>query len=317
MTAPRDARPEPRWSTARVARPARDLARSVAFYRDLLGLPRRGGFTGHEGYDGVFFALPGGAELELTAGPATPATGTEEDLLVLYAPSRDRVREIGDELEAAGVRHVPAANPYWERWGRTFLDPDGYRVVIAAPDTGNDLDDLSIQIYDGPRDSLRWLFALAEDSPSQLDSYLATGRVLVAITGDADILGHLQLVAAGHPGHIEINNMAVREDRRGRGVGGRLLEAAADLVVRESATLLVVATATADIDNLRFYQRHGFRLRSVERDAFTSSVGYPAGARIDGIDLRDRVWLDREIGPVPTRTVAVLHPPPSDDVSPR
>jgi hypothetical protein len=43
---------------------------------------------------------------------------------------------------------------------------------------------------------------------------------------------------------------------------------------------------------LRFYQRCGFRLRSVERDAFTSLTGYPDPIAIDGILLRDRVWLD-------------------------
>jgi len=39
----------------------------------------------------------------------------------------------------------------------------------------------------------------------------------------------------------------------------------------------------------------GFRMRSVERDAFTPATGYPAGLLIDGIELRDRVWLDREV----------------------
>jgi hypothetical protein len=57
----------------------------------------------------------------------------------------------------------------------------------------------------------------------------------------------------------------------------------------------MVATATADVGNLRFYQRCGFRLRSVERDAFTTERGYPAGLESDGIPVRDRVWLDADI----------------------
>ena len=57
----------------------------------------------------------------------------------------------------------------------------------------------------------------------------------------------------------------------------------------------MVATAAADIDNLRFYQRAGFRMRSVERDAFTAAAGYPFRANVDGIDLRDRVWLDLDL----------------------
>ncbi len=55
---------------------------------------------------------------------------------------------------------------------------------------------------------------------------------------------------------------------------------------------MVVATAAADIGNLRFYQRQGFRFRSVERDAFGAAAGYPPGLEIDGIALHDRVWLD-------------------------
>ena len=59
---------------------------------------------------------------------------------------------------------------------------------------------------------------------------------------------------------------------------------------------MVVATAAADLGNLRFYQRQGFRMRSVERDAFTPGTGYPPGIQVDGIELRDRVWFDRPLG---------------------
>src|SRR3954452_5240936 len=183
----------PRWTAAPVARTTTDLARSTAFYGDLLGLPRRGGFTGHDGYDGAFFVLPGGTELELTTGPARPRPGTEEDLLVLYLNTPDAVREAADRLTEAGVEAVPAANPYWARWGRTFLDPDGYRVVLAAVDRSQ-LDGLHIELHDGPRAQLRASFELAEDSASELDSYLDAGLVLVALTSTGDVVGHLQLV---------------------------------------------------------------------------------------------------------------------------
>jgi hypothetical protein len=29
-----------------------------------------------------------------------------------------------------GYQPVPAFNPYWDRQGLTFADPDGYRVVL-------------------------------------------------------------------------------------------------------------------------------------------------------------------------------------------
>ncbi|WP_221632539.1 GNAT family N-acetyltransferase [Oryzihumus leptocrescens] len=286
-----------RWVAARVAHPTGDLDRSAAFYRDLLGLQPRGGFADHDGYDGIFFALPGGGELELTAGPAKPRPGTDEDLLVLYLPTLDDVRQTAAELEAAGVPTVPAANPYWDRWGRVFLDPDGYAVVVAAtqPDPVA-AGEVRVQTYDGLREDLRGLFELAEDSAAALDSYLHAGRVLVAVVG-SDVVGHLQLVETDRPGQAEIMNMAVREDVQGRGVGALLVRAAVDRLAAEAGATLLVATAAADVGNVRFFQRQGFRMRSIERDAFTPTAGYPPGTRIDGIELRDRVWLDRPIGP--------------------
>jgi predicted N-acetyltransferase YhbS len=140
------------------------------------------------------------------------------------------------------------------------------------------------------------LFELAEDSPDQLDGYLRAGRVLVALRG-AEVVGHLQLVETGRPGEVELKNMAVREDQQGRGIGARLVNAAVELLVAEAASVLMVATATVDLGNLRFYQRQGFRMREIERDAFTPATGYPPGILIDGMELRDRVWLDRGLEP--------------------
>ena len=115
---------------------------------------------------------------------------------------------------------------------------------------------------------------------------------------DGEIIGHLQLTGTGDPRQVEIKNMAVRETLQGHGIGRLLIQAAVDLAAAEAeAVTILVATAAADIGNLRFYQRQGFRMRSVERDAFTPVTGYPPGLRIDGIELRDRVWLDRAVQP--------------------
>jgi hypothetical protein len=60
----------------------------------------------------------------------------------------------------------------------------------------------------------------------------------------------------------------------------------------------LVATAAADVDNLRFYQHSGFRMRSIERDAFTAATGCVGETSVDGLELRDRVWLDLNLDPV-------------------
>ena len=301
------------FTGARVARGVRDLARSTSFYRDLLRLRPSGGFTDHDGYDGVFFALPGGSELEFTTGPVEPGPGSVDDLLVLYVRTGDEVREITADLAAAGAQPVDSANPYWNRFGVTFLDPDGYRVVIARVDdaapeniSGQDQSaEVQIFLHVGPREELRPLFELAEDSTAQLDQYRNDGSVLVAARGST-IVGHLQLVPTSRTGEIELKNMAVLPAEQGLGVGRALVVEATVRCTTQGWSRMVVGTAAADIGNLRFYQRTGFRLLAVDRDAFTAATGYPDAIVIDGIPLLDRVWLARDLD----------HPSPGQRQSP-
>src|SRR5690349_23716256 len=105
---------------------------------------------------------------------------------------------------------------------------EGALMPAPSPDA-TPADDVRIAIHRGPRDSLRALFELAEDSAAELDSYIGAGRVLVARSG-SEVIGHLQLTGTGDPGQAEIKNMAVTESRQGQGIGRRLVQAAVDLV---------------------------------------------------------------------------------------
>lgn len=147
-----------------------------------------------------------------------------------------------------------------------------------------------IRWHTANRGELRHLFALAEDSPQRLDGYLHLGRVLVAID-DESIVAYLKLVECDTTDEVELRSLAVVERRQRRGIGRALVERAVAECRAGGARTLLVATATADTGNLRFYQLLGFRMFRVERDAFTVSGGYPEGIIIDGIPLRDRVWL--------------------------
>ena len=148
--------------------------------------------------------------------------------------------------------------------------------------------DPTIEWFDGGRGELDDLFSLADDSPAAVRSYRDLGRVLVARDGRA-VVGHLQLVATD-PVRAEVKSLAVLEDRQGEGIGRLLVERAVSVCRGEGRSELLVATAAADTGVLRFYQLFGFRMTRIERDAFTAATGY-ATIDIDGIPLRDRVWL--------------------------
>lgn len=124
-------RPAPaRPTQLRVARHTARLAEIVRFYRDGLGLPEIGSFRGHDGYDGVFLAIPGtGAHLEFTAGGGHTAPAPHpESLLVLYVGSAAAVDAL---IARTGAEPVEPANPYWKAHAVTIADPDGFGVVLV------------------------------------------------------------------------------------------------------------------------------------------------------------------------------------------
>jgi ribosomal protein S18 acetylase RimI-like enzyme len=284
----------------RIARHTQQLDAVVRFYRDGVGLSEVGGFRGHDDYDGVFLAVPGTAtHLELTTGGEHgPPAPHPESLLVLYLGDEAAVRAVASRLQRDPVT---PANPYWAEHGLTFRDPDGFGVVLVpeqwqTPDHPHSRrEPVQVREHHGTRADLRQLFELAEDSADELDRYIDNGRLLVALRGD-EVIGHIQLTDRDEPHELEIKNMAVAPQHQDRGIGRALVAAAAALARKDERSTLIVATAVADVGNLRFYQRLGFRMRSIERDAFTQASGYPPGTLSDGIDLRDRVWLDLLVG---------------------
>ena len=102
-------------------------------YRRGLGLRVVGSFENHAGFDGVMLGSAGsGYHFELThhrLQPVVPAS-TAEDLVVFYIPAAAEWEAACANMLAAGFRRVEAFNPYWETCGRTFEDPDGYRIVL-------------------------------------------------------------------------------------------------------------------------------------------------------------------------------------------
>lgn len=122
----------------RIARPSRGLAAAERFWVEGLGMRVLYRATSVPGdpdhaHDLLMVGWPeAGWHLELVRDPAQPVEPrpTVEDLLVVYLD--DPVEEaLVSQLEQAGGRRMPSHNPYWDRFGVTIEDPDGYRLVLC------------------------------------------------------------------------------------------------------------------------------------------------------------------------------------------
>ena len=120
-------------SHLRIARPVSDLARSTELYCRGLGLRILGSFHDSDGFDGVMLGVPDASyHFEFTycrIHPIAPSP-TAEDVTVLYVPDKAEWDARCISMATSGFRQVPSFNPYWDLSGRTYEDPDGYRVVL-------------------------------------------------------------------------------------------------------------------------------------------------------------------------------------------
>lgn len=118
----------------RIARPTDDIDKLLPFYRDGLGFEILGSFVNHEGFDGVMLGQrPAGYHLEFTRhrGHDAGRAPTQDNLLIFYLPGGADHTKAVTQMEESGFPPVSSFNPYWDRCGKTFEDPDGYRVVLV------------------------------------------------------------------------------------------------------------------------------------------------------------------------------------------
>lgn len=110
-----------------------DLGRSIAFYRDKLGLPLKSteeGFADFE-LEGADVALGTKKVIEKTTGQKITIGGSRH--LILGWEAVDDVDKLYEELKRKGVRFL--SKPRTQPWGQRvayFQDPDGHIWEISS-----------------------------------------------------------------------------------------------------------------------------------------------------------------------------------------
>ena len=90
-----------------------------------------------------------------------------------------------------------------------------------------------------------------------------------------------------------INNLAVRPELRGRGLGTHLLESVLDEAARLGATHATLEVRRSNVAGQRLYERAGFELAGVRKNYYTKPVE-------DALILVGIGWLNAS--PMPARS---------------
>ena len=116
----------------RVARPTDNIEALLRFYEQGLGLGVLYRFEDHDGFDGVILGRAGAPyHFEFTAKRGHAVGRARPGQPAGFLSAGDGHLESSRPAPAdAGFDPVPSFNPYWDRDGVTFEDPDGYRIVL-------------------------------------------------------------------------------------------------------------------------------------------------------------------------------------------
>jgi ribosomal protein S18 acetylase RimI-like enzyme len=130
------------------------------------------------------------------------------------------------------------------------------------------------------------LLLLADPSENKILSYLSESKCFVASSGEVEV-GACVVQPRGTGTH-EVMSIAVRPAYQKSGYGTALLQWVIDFFRSSGARQLEVGTGTFGYQ-LAFYQRHGFRVTSIDHDFFVKN--YPEPIFENGIQLFDMLRL--------------------------
>ncbi|WP_075980670.1 GNAT family N-acetyltransferase [Bacillus massilinigeriensis] len=141
----------------------------------------------------------------------------------------------------------------------------------------------------GERDQLIPYLLLADESEEMVKEYLDEGD-LYAVYIEDQIAG-VALFIEDSSSIVELKNIALTPNWRGRGIGREIIQSLFNLY-RGKYRKMIVGTANSSIDNIAFYQKCGFRITSIRKDFFRQ---YPEPIFEDGIQALDMIMFEKEL----------------------
>lgn len=260
----------------RVARPTNNLPALRRFYCDGLGLTQLASFTAHNGFDGLMLGHPGAPyHLEFTHQPGhvVGRAPTADNLLVFYLPDAEEWRAAVQRMEAAGFAPVASYNPYWDAQGRTFEDPDGYRVVLQQAAWAQPEASAVTLRYFRPGDqpvfrqlNEEWISRYFKLEPADLKALnhpeeyiLKPGGGILFAELNGQVVGTCALIKMADGNSYELAKMAVSPAAQGQQIGYLLGQAAVQRVRDLGGRRVYLETNSTLAPALALYHKLGFQ----------------------------------------------------------
>ena len=266
-----------------VAAPAGGEGAARAFYGDLLGLPELPKPERLRARGGVWFAV---GDQQLHVGIEESFAPARKAHPALAVPRAGDLSALAAKLEAAGCAVT------WDGPRFYVEDPFGNRLEVLAPHA-------ELRVRALRDDERAWAAEVVSESWGNV--VIGGGRehrpaALPALVAEADGERAGLLTYAIDDAACELVTLDALTV--GGGIGSALVEALADTARAAGCVRLHLITTNDNLPALRLYQRHGFVLAAVRRDAVEQTrrrkPQIPATGHA-GIPIRDELILERAL----------------------
>ncbi|MFC5528345.1 GNAT family N-acetyltransferase [Cohnella yongneupensis] len=151
---------------------------------------------------------------------------------------------------------------------------------------------ITFKLLDLKKDDIPFqLLLLADPSKKLIHEYIERGHCYLAILNE-ELIGEFVLIQT-NPDTYEIVNIAVQEEYQGRGIGKKLIQKAIEEAEKLGAKSIEIGTGNSSIQQLRLYQKSGFRIIGIDHDFFIRN--YEDEIYEDGIQCRDMIRLRKDL----------------------
>ncbi|WP_250252923.1 GNAT family N-acetyltransferase [Chryseobacterium sp. Marseille-Q3244] len=132
------------------------------------------------------------------------------------------------------------------------------------------------------------LLLLADETVEAINQYIFKCDIYLLHDGTENIA--VMALYKNSDTELEIKNIAVIESYRSNGIGSILINKAKEIARESRYEILSVGTSDTGFQQIRFYERNGFKKAGIRKDFFIKN--YPFPIYENGLQMRDMIILE-------------------------
>ncbi|GKU82810.1 N-acetyltransferase [Niallia sp. NCCP-28] len=135
------------------------------------------------------------------------------------------------------------------------------------------------------------ILLMADESEEVVKDYIEAGTLFAIKNEENDTIGCI-LIIDFHENTVEIKNIALIPEFRGRGYGKACIQHILQSAKKMEKERVLVGTANSSIENIAFYQKCGFHFWEIKKNFFAD---YPDIIVENGIQAIDMIYFEYKL----------------------